>query len=186
VSKPSSVLKNWDLLRDKATTDNHAINRDAYGMMPHLFFNLAVAYPVPAELLLTIFFLWDKTVGTDIDAPTGRCSQSQIPVRQRNLRRWLAALTQAGFWECREKSGLGDKKGSLYAYKNPSAEDWETFFRVAHVSQDIAGVEDVEPEIFGRMFARALGKIEGTDQQVVKRILHKMAAVRAAKKKPKR
>jgi hypothetical protein len=181
VSKPSSVLKTWDTLREKAT-GNHAIDRDAYGRMPHLFFNLSVVYPVPADLLLTIFFLWDKTVGEDFDAPIGRCAQSQIPVRQRNLRRWLAALTQAGFWECREKSGLGDKKGSLYSYKNPTAEEWETFFRSASMSQNIPGVDDVEPEIFGRVLARALGKVEGPDERIVERIYRRMAEIKIAKK----
>jgi len=192
VVKNSSVLNSWDLLKDRAT-GNHAIDREAYGMFPHLFCHLAIAYPVPAELFLTIVFLWDRTVGADVTMPDGRCALSQIPVRERNKRRWLAALIAVGFWDCREKSGMGDKMGSLYEYRNPTAEEWETFFKVASLTrymQDGARGDEIEPEIFGRVFARALGKVtdppdEQADGPTIKRILRKMAAVRKAKQKKK-
>jgi hypothetical protein len=154
-AKPT-VLKSWDTLREKAT-GNYAIDRDAYVMVPHLLFNLAVAYTVPDELILTVLFLWDKTVGEDIDVPIGNCALSQIPVRERNARRWLAALVAVGFWNCK-KSGYGDAKGSLYEYKNPTAEEWEDFFRAASVSRNFAGFDDIDPKRFGDIFARALGR----------------------------
>ena len=159
-----TVLKKWDTLKEKATP-NELINRDAYGMVPHRLFNLARVYPVPEDFLLTVLFLWDKTVGDDIDAPCGRCSLTEIPVRQRNARRWLAALTAVGFWECREKSGNGDKVGSLYEYKNPSADQWEQLFCAVSMSRLISGADDISPVRFGKMFARAAGRTVPTVAQ---------------------
>jgi hypothetical protein len=174
-------MKNWDSLKGDKATGNKAINRDAYGRMPHLFFNLAVEYGVPDELFLTILFLWDKTVGANCDDPSGHCSMTQIPVRERNARRWLAALVMCGFWDCK-KSGLGDKKGSFYEYRNPSAEEWETFFRTASVLRDMAGFDNIRPEHFARIFARALGRIEGIDEKVAAQICEQITSGRKSKK----
>jgi hypothetical protein len=155
MNKPS-VVKSWNTLQPgKGATDNHAIDKDAFGCVPHLFFNLAVHYTVPHEFLLTVLFLWDKTVGQDRDVPIGDCALSQIPVRPRARSRWLAALVAAGFWDCKKAtSGGAHQKGSLYEYKNPTAESWERLFQAVSISRNFDGFDDVSPARFGKLFAR--------------------------------
>jgi hypothetical protein len=149
--------KRFTLLRDKAT-GNNALDADAYGPMPHLFFNLAVEYKVPSDFLLTLLFLWDRTVGTGDDC--GDCALSQIPVRPRDKSRWLAALVAAGFWDCKKaKSGGKNQRGSFHIYKNPPVEAWESLFQAAGIAQHLANRDAVSPERFGKVFARACGKV---------------------------
>lgn len=142
--------KTWVTLRDKAT-GNHALDQDAYGPVPHLLFNLAVKYTVPDEFLLTVLFLWDRTVGTGDDC--GNCALSQIPVRARDKTRWLAALVECGFWECRKASNR-DHVGSFYEYKNPTAAEWERFFKVASITRKFSNMDGISPARFGQVFAR--------------------------------
>jgi hypothetical protein len=137
-----------------SATGNHALDESAYGPTPHLFFNLAVKYPVPAEMLLTVLFLWDRTVGRDAErhSAAGDCALSQIPVRERNRNRWLAALIACEFWEREKaKSGGRHQSGSYYEYKNPTAKEWETFFEFASISRNVAGFDAITPERFGKM-----------------------------------
>src|SRR5208282_4589469 len=120
-------------LKNKAT-GNHALDAYAYGPWPHLFTRLACTYKPPAEMLLTLLYLWDRTVGTGNDC--GDCALSQIPVHHRHRNKWLAAFIAAGFFECvKTKPGGKSKKqeGSFYVYKNPSANQWDAFFRAASV-----------------------------------------------------
>lgn len=150
----------WVTLRDKAT-GNHAFDQDAYGPFPHLFFNLANKYSVPNDMLLTLFFLWDRTVGTGNDC--GDCALSQIPVQNRHKLRWLAALTESGFFSVTKTTPGGRKQeGSLYVYENPTAEQWELFFRMAAVVKTAVRnretYDGVSPARFGKVFARAVGK----------------------------
>jgi hypothetical protein len=155
-----SASKTWDTLQPgKGATGNHAIDRDAWASVPHLFFNLAVRYPVPPEFFLTVLFLWDKTVGQDREAPAGDCALSQIPVRPRDRARWLAALVTAGFWDCDKATpGGANQRGSFYEYKNPPAEAWERLFKAASLSRNMDGFDDITPARFGRMFARAVNE----------------------------
>ena|SRR5579859_1361490 len=159
MSKPSAG-KTWNTLQpDKGATGNFAIDRDAYACVPHLFFNLAVRYPVPTEFFLTVLFLWDKTVGQDREVGAGDCALSQIPVRPRDRSRWLAALVEAGFWACEKATpGGANQRGSFYEYKNPPAEAWERLFNAASNSRNIDGMDDISPARFGKMFARAVNR----------------------------
>ena len=160
MSKTSSG--NWVTLREKAT-GNHALDKDAYGPVPHLLFNLAVKYKVPDEFFLTVLFLWDKTVGQDPDREMamGDCALSQIPVRDRDKKRWLAALLAVGFWKIGRpaRSGGPNQHSASYEYLNPAAEEWESLFKVVSTARNIAGKDNITPERFGTMFARALGKL---------------------------
>jgi hypothetical protein len=151
-----SAGKTWVTLRDKAT-GNHALDKDAFACVPHLFFNLAVRYPVPPEFFLTVLFLWDKTIGQDREDPCGDCADSQIPVRKPNRTRWLAALVAVGFWE-RKKPKLGgaNQRGSFYDYKNPPADAWERMFKAASLSRNFPGLDGISKERFATMFARAV------------------------------
>ena len=155
------------VLRERST-GNHALDKDAYGPVPHLLFNLALKYPVPHEFFVTVLFLWDKTVGQDPERDTaeGDCALSQIPVRERDKKRWLAALIAAGFWEicCPAKSGGTHQHSATYAYLNPTAAEWDSLFKAVSMSRNIAGKDYVSPERFGKMFARALGRLPAVQQ----------------------
>jgi len=165
VTKHSS--DDFVVLRERST-GNHALDKDAYGPMPHLFFNLALKYPVPPDFLLTVFFLWDKTVGQDADRDiaAGDCALSQIPVRPRARNRWLAALAAAGFWTVKKaKSGGANQRGSFYIYENPTAAEWGVLFKAASMVQHFRGWDrSTTPERFGKVFARALGRLPAVQQ----------------------
>ena len=96
-------------LTDKAT-GCPVLDEEAYGRWPHLFSNLARRYRVPDHFLLTLLFLWDQTMGSQ-NAPCGHVALSQIPVREREARKWLAALVKVGFFNV-IPAKLGDKRGS--------------------------------------------------------------------------
>ena len=153
---------NYVVLREKST-GNHALDKDAYGPMPHLFFNLALKYPVTSDFLLTVFFLWDKTVGQDPDRDmaSGDCALSQIPVHPRTRNRWLAALVAAGFWSVQKtKAGGANQKGSFYTYENPTAAEWEVLFEAASMVHNFKGWDrGTSTERFAKSFARALGRL---------------------------
>ena len=123
--------KHRTTLRDKAT-GNHAIDSYAYSQMPHLFFVLSNTYSVPPSLLLTLFFLWDRTVGGGSDC--GDVALSQIPVRRQDKVKWLAAFEAADFFEVEKpKVGGAQQRGTFYVYKNPTADEWDEFFRRAEI-----------------------------------------------------
>jgi hypothetical protein len=139
-------------LRDKATT-NHALDSYAYGRMPHLFFVLANKYDVPPSLLLAVFFLWDRTVGTD-DSGCGDCALTQIPLRRQEKVKWLEALVAANFFErVKSKSGGANQSGSFYAYQNPTADEWDEFFRRAEILQRFPNWDGAKTEKFGQLFS---------------------------------
>lgn len=139
-------------LRDKST-NNHALDSYAYGRMPHLFFVLANKYDVPPELLLTVFFLWDRTVGAD-DSGCGDCALSQIPLRRQDKVKWLDALVAANFFTCsKAKSGGAQQSGSFYAYENPTADEWDEFFRRAEILDRFPKWDKVTTEKFGKLFS---------------------------------
>jgi hypothetical protein len=142
------------ILRDKAT-NNHAIDSYGYGRVPHLFFVLANQYPdVPVTFLLTLFFLWDKTVGTDAVTETGDCALSQIPVRRQEKVKWLAALVVAGFFTAQKpKSGGANQDSTLYEYKNPTADEWDVFFHRAEIVGRFPNWDSVSKEEFSKHFA---------------------------------
>jgi hypothetical protein len=143
-------------LRDKAT-NNHALDSYAYGRMPHLFFILANTYEVPDSLLLTLFFLWDRTVGQD-DAGCGDCALSQIPARPRERIKWLTAFEASRFFtRVKSKSGGTKQAGSFYAYENPTADEWDEFFRRAAILKRFANWDKAEPAKFGQLFSDIRG-----------------------------
>ena len=148
--KPAGT-KHPTYLKEKAT-GNHALDAYAYGPWPHLFNRLALEYAVPESLVMTLLFLWDRTVGSGDDF--GDCALSQIYARPRERSKWLAALTASGFFECtKAKSGGADQHGSFYVYKNPTADEWDEFFRRAGIVKKAPNWDKVLPEKFGRLFA---------------------------------
>jgi hypothetical protein len=148
--------KHRTTLREKAT-GNHAIDSYAFSRMPHLFFVLASEkyYPkVPVSLLLTLFFLWDRTVGDDAVAECGDIALSQIPVRRQEKVKWLAAFEAAGFFERKKpKSGGANHESTWYAYSNPTADEWDEFFRRAEILVRFENWDKVSKEEFSQHFA---------------------------------
>jgi hypothetical protein len=120
--------------------------------MPHLFFVLSNTYSVPPSLLLTLFFLWDRTVGGGSDC--GDVALSQIPVRRQDKVKWLAAFEAADFFEVEKpKVGGAQQRGTFYVYKNPTADEWDEFFRRAEILQRFENWDKVSKEKFAQQFA---------------------------------
>lgn len=139
-------------LKEKAT-GNHALDSYAYGRWPHLFNVLALKYPVPPEMLLTLLFLWDRTVGDGDDA--GDCARTQIPVRARHRDKWLSAFVAGGFFSCEKSESGGSAKrqrGSFFIYKNPTADQWDQFFWRASILSRFEHWDDVLPNKFAALF----------------------------------
>jgi len=137
-------------LHEKAT-GNHALDAYAYGPWPHLFSVLARKYNVPDAMLLTLLFLWDMTVGTGDDC--GDAALTQIPIRARDRLKWLAAFVAAGFFKCEKATpGGADQRGSFYEYTNPTADDWDEFFRRAAAAYKFPGWDAVSTEQFATIF----------------------------------
>ena len=100
---------------------------------PHYFTRWAQKYKPPDHFLLTLLFLWDATVGEvgKGKGARGRLALSQIPVRERDSTKWLAAFEACGFFTV-VKAGPRDLKGSLYEYKlDADPCDWEALFEWA-------------------------------------------------------
>ncbi len=143
--------KHPTILKDKAT-GNHALDAYAYVRWPHLFNVLALKYDVPPSLLLTLLFLWDRTVGTGNDF--GDVALSQIPVRRQEKVKWLAAFVAANFFERQKsKSGGRTQEGSFYVYNNPSADEWDEFFRRSEFLRRFPKWDAVSAESFARLSA---------------------------------
>ncbi len=169
--KPTAKSKHYVTLTGDNATGNHAIDSYAYGPFPHLFTRLAVEYRPPADMLLTLLFLWDRTVGRDElrDDAMGDIALSQIPVQPRCKLRWLEAFVAAGFWE-RTTAARGGKqhKGSVYVYKNPTTEEWDKFFEAAAMAQHFDwNVETVPPKRWARLFAHIRDNQPGIEDDVV-------------------
>ena len=142
-------------LTDKAT-GCPVLDEEAYGRWPHLFSNLARRYRVPDHFLLTLLFLRDQTMGSQ-NAPCGHVALSQIPVREREARKWLAALVKVGFFNV-IPAKLGDKRGSYYDYEEETAPAaWEKFFDFAGTVTAFGNWDGVSPARFANMAARAIG-----------------------------
>ena len=145
-----TIDKHPTILKDKAT-GNHALDSYAYARWPHLFAALALKYSVPPDMLLTLLFLWDRTVGTGDDC--GDCAMSQIPVRARAATKWLAAFVAADFFSCMKAiPGGADQRGSFYEYKNPSTNEWDEFFRRAEILQRFGNWDAVPADRFALHF----------------------------------
>lgn len=148
--------KHPTFLKEKAT-GNHALDAYAYGPWPHLFNRLALEYEPPESLMLTLLFLWDRTVGSGEGC--GDCALSQIHVRDREKAKWLAAFVASNFFECvKAKSGGTKQSGSFYAYNNPTADEWDEFFRRAGILKKAANWDKIRPEKFGKLFADIRGE----------------------------
>jgi hypothetical protein len=128
----------------------------AFGCWPHLFTQLAVKYDVPAHLQITLLYLWEATVGADRDAPCGNLALTQIPVRVRESRKWLAAFVAAGFFTVRPAK-LGDKTGSFYEYRSTTtAKEWEGFFAAADLIYKLPGdIDKLSPAAFSKLISGA-------------------------------
>jgi hypothetical protein len=128
----------------------------AYGCWPHLFTPLALEYDVPPHFLITLLFLWEATVGADRDAPCGNLALTQIPVRVRESRKWLAAFVAAGFFTVRPAK-LGDKTGSFYEYRSATtAKEWEGFFAAVDVIFKFPGdMDKLSPAAFSKLISGA-------------------------------
>jgi hypothetical protein len=158
-SKPTDKY-NWKqprFLKEKAT-GNHALDSYAYSRWPHLFNVLALKYNVPDSFILTLLFLWDRTVGSG-EEEAGDCALSQIPVNPRWKKKWIAALVAAGFFTCtREESGGRNQRGAFYVYNNPPAEAWAKFFfsagNLCSHPRAVAGIpwNKLPTERFARLF----------------------------------
>jgi hypothetical protein len=140
-SKPTAKrdFKQPRFLKEKAT-GNHALDAYAYGRWPHLFNALATEYPVPDSFMVTLLFLWDRTVGSGEEA-AGDCAMSQIPVNERWRSKWIAALVASGFFTIAREADLGgrNQRGAFYVYNNPPAEAWAKFFWLASTLCSEAG-----------------------------------------------
>ena len=142
------------LTKDKAT-GIPIVDEFAFAMWPHAFTIYARRYDVPDHFLITLLYLWDATVGSG-DA-CGDLAIGQIPVRERTVRKWLAAFCAVGFFE-EQKRKPGEKRGSFFAYqKNTSPEAWEKLFKVAGLAQYFGNWDEMTPERFGKFIARAAG-----------------------------
>lgn len=127
----------------------------AYGRWPHWFTVLATKHKVPPDFIVTLLYLWDATVGRS-EACEGDLAVSQVPVRARNVRKYLAAICRAGLFEVLE-SKSGDKTGDFFVYNDAATpETWETFFRVIGTASRFGGWDKVSPETFGGFIGRAV------------------------------
>jgi len=124
---------------------------------------LARDYEVSLDLLVTLVYLWDATVGSARHKerpagsnPQGRIAASQIPVRHHYRNKWLHALLASGFFKRVEKAGPAEKKGSLYEYENETTpEEWKAFFAKAGFVTALKGdLDDVSTARFASSFRR--------------------------------
>lgn len=142
------------LTKDKAT-GIAVVDEFAFTMWPHAFNIWAARYKVPDHFLIALLYLWDATVGTG-DA-SGDLSIGQVPVRERTVRKWLAAFCAAGFFE-EHKLPSGSRRGSFFVYQEKtSPEAWEQLFKVAGLVQAFGDWDKVSPERFAGLVARAAG-----------------------------
>lgn len=114
--------------------DQPQILKSGFARWPHLFCRLAQRYDVPSDMLLTLLFLWDATVGANVEGMDD-VARSQIPVRKQTRTKWLAALEAAHFFDkVKAKSGGANQTGSFWAYVfEVTEEEWEEFFWTASV-----------------------------------------------------
>ncbi len=143
------------LTKDKAT-GIPILDEFAYGRWPHAFMIWATRHSVPDHFLITLMYLWDATVGSSDDY-SGDLAIAQVPVRERTVRKWLAAFCAVGFFE-EKKRKPGDKKGSIFVYESsttPSA--WERMFKVAGLAERFGNWDSMPPDKFGKFIARAAG-----------------------------
>ena len=139
------------VLRDEKATRIPVLDAQAYGRWPHLFSNLAREHDAPADLIITLLYLWDGTMGS-ANAPGGDVSISQIPVRTREKRKWLAALCAAGLFE-RVSGPAGSTRGDAYYYdEQATPEKWDEFFQLAARSKQFDH-DQVSVKVFARNFA---------------------------------
>jgi hypothetical protein len=144
------------LTGDKAT-GIAAVDEIGFSRWPHLFNVLAERYPVPDHLLITLLWLWNGTVGRNA-AGSGDLAVAQVPVRERNVRKWLKALCAVGFFET-DGVEPGDRTGATFTYKKDTSPDaWRQFFEAAAFYNHFPNWDAVSPERFAAVFARAFGK----------------------------
>jgi hypothetical protein len=134
-----------------------------WGMWPHAFTFYAARYKVPSDFLITLLYLWDGTMGSG-HRPSGSIGVLQIPVRERDARKWLTALVAVGFFE-KETAGWKDKAGSKYTYVETTWRQWEIFFKWAGWVALWPGRDKVSTEQFANMARRALGLAVATDRK---------------------
>jgi hypothetical protein len=133
-----------------------AIDEFAFGRWPHLFTILATRYQVPDHFLIVLLFLWEATVGHNTEG-MGDLAIAQIPVREREARKWLAALCALGFFE-RVQGPPGSTTGAMFIYKKATTPDaWEQLFAIAGQLSCLRNWDKVSPERFARVVARAMG-----------------------------
>jgi hypothetical protein len=143
-------------LTDKKSTGIPVLDEMAWGRWPHYLTKLMHFYAVPPSFCVATLFLWDATVGS-ADGPCGEIALSQIPVRTRELRKYLAAYCKAGFFE-KIPAKYGSPKGSDYWYdEKKTPEEWHRFFDAIAKACELGGLADnVKPESFGNMVASAM------------------------------
>lgn len=150
--------------KENNPTGNAALDALGYTRCPHVFLELARRFPVPHELFVVVFYLWDATVGQPqvVDGaqdktrnPQGRIALSQIPVRHQQRDKWIDALLASRLFLLTEKAPPEEKKGSLYAYNNATATtlDWLRFFAMASMMKAFSADKDDIPRAqFKKMF----------------------------------
>jgi len=166
--KPTTSGKPYwgGLLSGEKATGIPVLDAMAYGRWPHLFSYLALKHEVPDHFLITLLYLWDGTMGS-AHAPNGNVALAQIPVREREARKWLAAFCAVGFFE-KDAAEWGDRKGSMFTYNEDTRpQEWEKLFAWAGAVKNLRNWDKVGPERFANTARRALGLPVASDERWV-------------------
>jgi hypothetical protein len=133
------------------------IDCGAYTRFPHFFVWMLRKWNPPAHFVLTLFYLWNATVGKK--GLVGNLAMSQIPVRTHERNKWMAAFVETGFFKLVRRAGPHDREGSVYEYnKDTTPREWELLFKAAWTANSFEGWDDVSTESFARMMRGAVGK----------------------------
>ncbi len=149
-------LKNTD---DDETKETGIAAIDCAGYMrwPHFFTWMMQKWNPPVHFVLTLFYLWNNTVGKK--GLVGNLAMSQIPVRPNERNKWMAAFVETGFFKVNRRAGPHDREGSVYEYNRDTTPlEWELLFKAAWMADHIEGWDDLRTEDFAHMMRRAVGK----------------------------
>lgn len=139
------------LISTEKSTGIRVLDEEGFGMWPHLFTTLFLRYRPPEHFLISLLYLWEATVGHDKNDPAGHLAFSQIPVREREAYKWVAAFCAIGFFTV-TKPKQGEKKGSFYEYNVDTAPgQWEALFAAAAALASLPCWDEVSPERFSKL-----------------------------------
>lgn len=145
----------FSVLSGKEATGIPVLDVFAWGRWPHFLTWLMFKYNVPHSFCIATLFLMDGTLGRNSDAD-GYIPVSQIPVRNPELRKYLAAYCKAGLFT-KFDADYKRQIAANYEYeKNTTPEQWERFFDAIAKVCELGGLADsYSPEQFARVVASA-------------------------------